>query len=138
MNELAKRFILPRRAAFGQPASQIAFEVKLGGRFLFQPISILILIIRRLEGSRLVLGSSAVRFGLFLWLLTAMIPGGLSAQNGPIIQGQPQNQNVLAGGTAMFNVSAVGTGSLNYQWFRSTGLIANATSSRPIGTRLRA
>src|SRR2546423_4154650 len=65
-----------------------------------------------------------------LLLLIILTTGSLSAQTGPpVIQSQPQNQNVLAGGTATFDVFAVGKNPLSYQWFRSTGIIPNATLS---------
>src|ERR1019366_4195340 len=34
----------------------------------------------------------------------------------PVITIQPTNQTVVAGSTATFDVSATGTGPLNYQW----------------------
>ena len=65
-------------------------------------------------------------FALF-WFLAAAVPGSLFAQQ-PAIQSQPQSRAVFAGGTATFNVSASGSAPLSFQWYRSNGPIAGATS----------
>ena len=51
---------------------------------------------------------------------------GLSG--GPVIAQQPASTVVAPGGNASFNVSAVGTGTLHYQWLRNNMPIAGETS----------
>lgn len=46
----------------------------------------------------------------------------------PVITGQPQNANVLVGGSASFTVTATGTG-LGYQWKKGGVAISGATSA---------
>ncbi len=64
-----------------------------------------------------------------LWM--ALAPGSLCAQSTgpPSIQLEPQNQTNFAGSSAMFNVLATGKAPLSYQWFSSSGLIADATNA---------
>ncbi len=45
----------------------------------------------------------------------------------PAIATQPSSQSVVAGQTATFTVSAMGSGSLSYQWQKGTTVIAGAT-----------
>ena len=45
----------------------------------------------------------------------------------PTIATQPSNQSVVAGQTATFSVTAMGSGRLNYQWVKGTTAIAGAT-----------
>ena len=45
----------------------------------------------------------------------------------PSISSQPVNQTVTVGGNATFSVTASGSGSLAYQWFKNGTKIANAT-----------
>ena len=45
----------------------------------------------------------------------------------PSISGQPASQTVTAGGSATFSVTASGSSSLAYQWFKNGTKIANAT-----------
>jgi hypothetical protein len=47
----------------------------------------------------------------------------------PVITTQPASQSVTLGQTAMFTVSATGTGLLSYQWYENGVAIAGATSS---------
>ncbi len=47
----------------------------------------------------------------------------------PAITAQPQNQTVLAGQTATFNVSATGTSPLNFQWLFNGTNISGATTN---------
>src|SRR5262249_30149016 len=55
--------------------------------------------------------------------------GVLAVNTPPGITGQPQNQSVIAGNSATFNVTASGTAPLGYQWrFNGTDL-AGATGS---------
>ncbi len=44
----------------------------------------------------------------------------------PCVATQPQNQSVAAGGTAVFNVTAVGTPVLSYQWMKQSVPLANS------------
>jgi hypothetical protein len=46
----------------------------------------------------------------------------------PTIVAQPQNQQVAVGNTAQFSVTAAGTASLSYQWFKNGSAILNATN----------
>jgi uncharacterized repeat protein (TIGR03803 family) len=48
----------------------------------------------------------------------------------PVITTQPTNQFLAAGKSALFSVSATGTGCLTYQWLFDGTAISNATSSR--------
>lgn len=51
----------------------------------------------------------------------------------PTITAQPQNQNVNAGGTAIFTVAATGTAPLTYQWyFNPATLLPGQTNSQLI------
>jgi len=45
----------------------------------------------------------------------------------PTIATQPSNQSVVAGQTATFSVTAMGSGRLNYQWVKGTTAIVGAT-----------
>ena len=45
------------------------------------------------------------------------------------ITSQPASVSQCAGTTATFNVSAIGTGTLSYQWYKNGSVIASATSS---------
>src|SRR5260221_12092512 len=85
-------------------------------------------------------GSSVSRhcrlFRLLLLVCALMMHvDNLAAQTtGPqVIQGQPQNQTVFAGGAAMFSVTAGGTQPLGYQWFKVgtpvKALLSNATTA---------
>jgi len=47
----------------------------------------------------------------------------------PIIARQPTNQTVDVGATVTFNVSAIGTPPLSYQWYRGNSMIPDATNS---------
>ena len=47
----------------------------------------------------------------------------------PSITAQPQNQTVLAGGSAVFFVTAAGTGPLSYQWQRNGTNLPGATNT---------
>jgi hypothetical protein len=60
-------------------------------------------------------------FLTFSLILTAC--GGSS----PTIATQPSNQSVVAGQTATFSVTAMGSGTLNYQWAKGTTAIVGAT-----------
>src|SRR5207237_7473965 len=61
----------------------------------------------------------AAPLSLICLLLLLMTCGASFAQSGPpVIQTQPTNQNVLAGGTATFSVGAFGSPPLSFQWFR--------------------
>ncbi len=48
----------------------------------------------------------------------------------PTIVGQPTPVDIVAGGTAVFTVSAQGTSPLSYQWFRDSVAITGATTSQ--------
>ncbi|HEV2437589.1 MAG TPA: LamG-like jellyroll fold domain-containing protein, partial [Verrucomicrobiae bacterium] len=48
---------------------------------------------------------------------------------GPVIAGQPTNQTVVVGQTAVFTVTASGTGPLSYQWTFDTTNIAGGTNA---------
>jgi hypothetical protein len=47
----------------------------------------------------------------------------------PSITTQPARQTVVAGQTAMFSVTATGTGPLSYQWYKNGAVIGGATSA---------
>ncbi len=57
--------------------------------------------------------------------------GGKSMEEitSPSITTQPSSQTVAVGATAMFSVTATGTGPLSYQWQKGTTAISGATSS---------
>lgn len=49
----------------------------------------------------------------------------------PVITSQPQDQTVVSGGTAIFNVSAIGTAPLRYQWYYNTNTpLPNCTNAQ--------
>jgi Immunoglobulin I-set domain/Immunoglobulin domain len=56
-------------------------------------------------------------------------PATLTVTTSPIIVTQPANQTVTAGQTATFSVTASGTGTLTYQWYKGGAAISGATSS---------
>jgi uncharacterized repeat protein (TIGR03803 family) len=47
----------------------------------------------------------------------------------PNITAQPISQRVVSGGGVSFNVAAIGTAPIHYQWFFNNGLINNATNA---------
>ncbi|MGD0905956.1 MAG: immunoglobulin domain-containing protein [Candidatus Acidiferrales bacterium] len=47
----------------------------------------------------------------------------------PSITTQPANQSVIAGQTATFNVTASGSGTLSYQWYKNGSTIMGATAA---------
>ncbi|MGA7794823.1 MAG: immunoglobulin domain-containing protein, partial [Candidatus Acidiferrales bacterium] len=53
----------------------------------------------------------------------------LTVNGPPTITGQPASKTVAAGQTAMFSVTAVGTGTLTYQWKKGGTAIGGANSS---------
>jgi pectate lyase len=56
-----------------------------------------------------------------------LVPGGGTT---PYINGQPQDQTVVRGQNAVFNLAAGGTAPLNYQWYFNGGtLLAGGTNS---------
>lgn len=55
--------------------------------------------------------------------------GTLVLNAAPTISAQPAAATVLLGGTATFSVTASGTGTLSYQWFKGGVAIAGATSA---------
>jgi hypothetical protein len=62
--------------------------------------------------------------------LTSSVAALLVTNAPPAITSQPQNQTVIAGQTATFNVNAIGTPPLNYQWlFNGTNPVAGATTN---------
>lgn len=61
--------------------------------------------------------------GTLAGLVSAFVVGGIS------IASQPTNVTVAAGGTAKFNVTASGSGTLGYQWFFNQKTITNAIAS---------
>ncbi|PID59209.1 MAG: hypothetical protein CR986_06950 [Ignavibacteriae bacterium] len=64
----------------------------------------------------------------FLMLLVLLVTNNLLAQN-PVITGQPTNQNINVGSSATFSITATGTGTLTYQWYKNSMEITGATSS---------
>jgi hypothetical protein len=56
-------------------------------------------------------------------------PATLTVNNAPTITNQPANQTVNVGQTAVFSVTATGTGPLTYQWYKGGVAIGGATSS---------
>ncbi|MGA0092624.1 MAG: immunoglobulin domain-containing protein, partial [Candidatus Nanopelagicales bacterium] len=57
------------------------------------------------------------------------LPGTLSLQAAPVVSAQPANQYKAAGQSAIFSVSATGTGPLSYQWSKDGNPIPGANSS---------
>lgn len=57
-----------------------------------------------------------------------IIGGGGGSVAAPTITTQPATQSISTGGTAVFTVSAGGTG-LNFQWFKNGAIIAGAQSA---------
>lgn len=63
------------------------------------------------------------------------LPATLTVVTNPIITGQPQSQTIIAGTSTNFTVSAIGPGSLAYQWrkggspLNNGGRIAGASSA---------
>ncbi|MCU0788934.1 MAG: immunoglobulin domain-containing protein, partial [Verrucomicrobia bacterium] len=54
----------------------------------------------------------------------------LTVNSAPVITSQPEDQNVIVGGTALFSVGAAGSEPLSYQWvFNTSNLIAGATGN---------
>ena len=72
---------------------------------------------------------SATTFNVDLLLDNVQV----TAQNGPVISSQPQNQTAQAGGSVTFSVTAAGQGTVSYQWRFNNGSswvdIAGANSS---------
>jgi hypothetical protein len=62
-------------------------------------------------------------------LALSLISGGCGGPAAPIITTQPSSRAVGPGQTATFSVSAVGVGSLSYQWQKGSTPISAATSS---------
>ena len=63
-------------------------------------------------------------------LLVSAFGLAAAAQISPaqVISAPPQNQAPAAGGTAVFSVTATGSGSLGYQWQKNGTAVAGATS----------
>ncbi|CAN6484205.1 unnamed protein product [Victoria cruziana] len=55
--------------------------------------------------------------------------GSTSTVSAPTISTQPASQTVSSGGTASFSVTASGSGTLSYQWYKDSTAISGATSS---------
>jgi len=53
----------------------------------------------------------------------------ISVRPNPVVTASPAPQTVALGGTAVFSVSAAGTGALNFQWRRNAQPVAGATSA---------
>jgi sugar lactone lactonase YvrE len=71
-----------------------------------------------------------VRRGLILICLLAAVLLIFSSRAQPVITMQPTNQTVVAGGTAMFSVTATDIGPLTYQWqLNGTNLPNNIIST---------
>ena len=64
----------------------------------------------------------------FLCSLTISMLAGCGGGIPPTISASPKNQTVIAGQTASFSVTATGTGSLSYQWYRNGELVSGADS----------
>ncbi len=62
----------------------------------------------------------------------------LTIQAGPQIVYQPLGRTVAAGGTASFTVGAIGTGPLNYQWWKDGGSVLGATQPTLVLTNVQA
>ncbi|MDB6031640.1 MAG: hypothetical protein JWM16_1978 [Verrucomicrobiales bacterium] len=67
-------------------------------------------------------GYSSTAFGSIVFTLNQSNPY-------PVITAQPQSQIINQGGTAFFSVTAVGQGSLRYQWVFNGTIIPNATNT---------
>lgn len=75
-----------------------------------------------------VVGGLAVIFGLLnMWGCAAGFEGAKPLA--PTIITQPASQTVTVGQTAMFSVTASGTGPISYQWYQNGVAISGATSS---------
>lgn len=67
---------------------------------------------------------------LLLGLLSLVIAGcGGGSSNAPTITTQPTSQSTALGSSASFNVVAVGTGPLTYQWYKGGAAINGATGT---------
>ena len=80
--------------------------------------------------------SAIVNFdGTSAYQVTNNYPGatlcasGSSSSSAPTITAQPTSQTVTAGQAATFSVTATGTGTLAYQWYKNSAAIAGATSA---------
>src|SRR5712692_2125892 len=134
MNQLATCFeplVAPRilEAVLGTANTAPGF-----GLLILILILILISSLRGCERLRLGLGLRLriARLAFGAWaVLAAVAPGTVCAQSTgpPFIQIQPQDQTNFAGASAVFNVLAIGKTPLFYQWFKSTGLIPDATNA---------
>jgi hypothetical protein len=51
------------------------------------------------------------------------------SHNGPVITHQPTNQTVSVGGTAHFTVTATGSPTLHYQWYRGAGTFLSSSTN---------
>jgi hypothetical protein len=75
-----------------------------------------------------VVGGLAVIFGLLnMWGCAGGFEGAKPLA--PAIITQPASQTVTVGQTAMFSVTATGTGPISYQWYQNGVAISGATSS---------
>jgi uncharacterized repeat protein (TIGR01451 family) len=75
----------------------------------------------------------AAKAGTYTVLVTNIYGSALSSDAvltllDPWIVGQPQSQSVAAGAPATFNVSAVGTSPLSYQWFKEAVPLFDGTN----------
>jgi len=87
---------------------------------------------------RLIVSSGARRIAAFAPALLALCfaagcgsssPSKSSADTAPAISTQPANQTVSSGQPATFSVVATGSGTLSYQWQKSSSNISGATQS---------
>src|ERR1022692_763978 len=68
--------------------------------------------------------------GIATMFLPALCRAQSSAPMGPVlIGGQPQNQMVVAPGSATFSATAIGTALITYQWNKNGSPISGATSA---------
>ena len=55
----------------------------------------------------------------------ALVASSTFGSQTPSILVQPQNQKLMSGSTAQFNISAIGTGALTYKWLQNGAAISN-------------
>jgi hypothetical protein len=75
--------------------------------------------------------ADSVGSGMDQWEFDAFTPAGWSnaSTSAPTITTQPASQRVVLGATATFKVTASGSGTLAYQWYKGATAISGATAA---------
>jgi hypothetical protein len=77
-----------------------------------------------------IVGATRLLAATFALLMMTACGGGWGyGGQPPTITGQPANQTVPVGQTATFTVTATGTGTLAYQWYKNGTAVSGATSA---------